>query len=74
MIIKQIEIDDKLWEMIVKFSELINWPANKLINYFLKTMMDSYGEATNKCSGVSELIYNEFLEEPFLEKLAKIFK
>lgn len=38
-------------------------------------MIEFYGQATDKShSDISERIFNEFLEKPFLEELAKIFK
>ncbi len=72
---KQINIDDLLWEKISKFSKIIKWDPSKFVEYILEMMIDFYGQATDKSHfDISERIYYEFLEKPFLKELTTVFE
>lgn len=71
----QIEINEKVWEKVSKFSKIIKWPIEKLIEYVLDTEMDDYCLiATDNNSPLSESMYHVFLEESFLKEVATIIE
>lgn len=75
MIITQIEIDDKLWEKISKFSKIIKWGPNKFAEFILDKEIDFYCQAIDpEYDDISQRIWNEFLEKPFLKKLKTVLE
>ncbi len=71
----EIEIEQRLKQKINGFCDLIDWPINKFINYLLKMMIDFYSQAIDPFhNDISERIWNEFLERPFLKKLTTVFE
>lgn len=71
----QVKINDKLWNRISKFSKIINWDPDKFAEYILNMMIEFYGQAIDPFhSDISERIYYEFLEKPFLKELETVFE
>ncbi len=70
---KQIEINDKLWDKISKFTKVISWNPHEFTEYILNMMIDFYCQATTKNNfDISEIIYHEFLENALLNELKVI--
>ncbi len=70
---KQVNIDETLWEKLSKFSKIIKWDPNKFTEYILNMMIDFYCQAIKPFqSDISEMIFHEFLENPLLNELKTI--
>jgi len=68
----ELELDQDVYNLIIKFCEIIDWPVENFIQKVLKNQMIFYQETLKEYSGVDEIIFYDFIREKFLEKFAKL--